>query len=232
MIVTIRNRNYDFVVGQVFPVYKTRGWTSFDVVKKVRSLLRLKKVGHGGTLDPLAEGVLVVMTGDATKQADRISAGLKEYIAEIELGITTDTWDGEGKILQRKDPTGLSKKLIERTCLTFQGPIKQLPPMYSAVKIGGQRLYKLARRGQTVDRKPRWVTIHEIKIIDIDLPTIKLWVRCSRGTYIRTLAWDIGQKLGCGAFLKALKRTRVGDFFIEDALTIGEIEAALKRASS
>ncbi len=206
----------------IINVYKEKGWTSFDVTKKLRSILHEKKIGHTGTLDPMAEGVLVVCAGAATKLVSSIEATEKVYEAEMQLGITTDTEDTSGEILTEQ-PVNVSEEEIHEAVQHFIGSYDQIPPMYSAKKVNGQKLYDLARQGKVIERKPNRITIHSITVDSIDLPYVRMTVTCSRGTYIRTLLKDIGERLGCGAAMSALKRTRVGQFTISDSKTIEEI---------
>ncbi len=208
----------------IIVVKKEKDWTSFDVTKKLRSILHEKKVGHTGTLDPMAEGVLVVCSGAATKLVDAISGTVKVYEAEMQLGISTDTEDITGTILEEK-PVNVSTTDVESAITAFIGTYDQIPPMYSAKKINGKKLYDLARQGKTVERKPNRITIHDIKIKEIKLPYIRMEVTCSKGTYIRTLCKDIGERLGTGATMTALLRTRVGQFTLDDSHTISEISA-------
>lgn len=209
----------------IINVYKERGFTSHDVVAKLRGILHQKKIGHTGTLDPDAEGVLPVCVGKATKVCDLLTEKDKTYEACVRLGVTTDTLDMTGEILCRREVT-VTEEDIRQTLQEFTGTILQIPPMYSAIKINGKKLYELARKGQEVQRAPRPVTIHELTMLSCDLSqhTFKIRVSCSKGTYIRSLCHDIGQKLGCGAAMQSLLRTRVGNFAIADAMRLAEIE--------
>ena len=217
----------DFVTGEIFYVDKPLEWTSFDVVKRIRGTLlrRLKvkkfKVGHAGTLDPLASGVMIVVTGRATKLIDSLQAGVKEYVATIKLGATTPSYDLETEIDARYPTDHITEELILATLPRFKGHIEQIPPAFSAVKIGGERAYKMARRGEDVALKPKVLVIDEIEMTDWDPETSSLTLRivCSKGTYIRALARDIGEALGSGGHLTALRRTRVGDATIDMCLT-------------
>ncbi len=206
-------------------VIKPPGMTSFQVVSRVKKILKCKKAGHTGTLDPAAAGVLPICFGKATRVIPFLPEEEKEYIAELTLGIITDTLDGEGEILEQNEgwQTVDENKIIS-ICSEFTGEIEQIPPMYSAVHHQGKRLYELAREGKEVERKARKVNIEKIKIIEISPPIIRLMVSCSKGTYIRTLAHDIGQRLGVGAFLSFLIRKRSGPFKLEDGYTLEEIE--------
>lgn len=207
-------------------VNKPQDWTSFDVVAKIRSLTRVKKVGHSGTLDPMATGVLPVFIGrGATKTIEQFIGGNKGYIAEMTLGITTDTLDATGTVTNKQNVLFQLSKVIS-TLAQYQGEIEQVPPMHSAVKIKGKRLYKLARKGITVKREPRKVAIHQIKLINyevIQYPKVTFEVMCSKGTYIRQLVSDIGDDLGCGAHLSKLMRTYAHPFHITQAVNMDTI---------
>ena len=198
--------------------------TSHDVVRKVRRLYRTRKVGHAGTLDPLATGVLPVAIGDGTKILQFLLAENKSYRATFTLGITTDTLDAEGQILLERSVPKLTTTVLEEVCAQFRGDIEQLPPMFSALKKDGVPLYKLARQGKTVDRELRQVTISRLDLICHDLQTVTIEVDCSKGTYIRTLVSDIGEQLGCGAYLTALRRLRSGDFSILECQTLDKLQ--------
>lgn len=216
----------DFITGEILLIDKPLGWTSFDAVKRLRSALtrRLKikkfKVGHAGTLDPLATGVMVICTGKATKRIDELQAGVKEYIATIALGATTPSFDLETEIDATFPTEHITREKVEEVLKQFHGTIEQIPPAYSAVKIDGKRAYKLARKGITPDLKPKILVIDDIELIEYSQTSITVRVVCSKGTYIRALARDIGEALGTGAHLTALRRTRVGDFNINDCLGI------------
>ena len=212
----------------IINVYKEKGFTSHDVVAKLRGILHIKKIGHTGTLDPDAVGVLPVCIGKGTKLCDMITDTDKTYEAVMLLGISTDTQDISGNVLSKKDVDVDEKTLIE-TVDSFVGEYKQIPPMYSAIKVNGRKLYQLAREGIEIERSPRDVYIRSIHINDMNLqdgePSVTMTVSCSKGTYIRTLCNDIGEKLGCGACMKSLSRTRVGRFYIDDSYTINQIAA-------
>ena len=212
----------------IINVYKEKGFTSHDVVAKLRGILHIKKIGHTGTLDPDAVGVLPVCIGKGTKLCDMITDTDKTYEAVMLLGISTDTQDISGNVLSKKDVAVDEKTLIE-TVDSFVGEYKQIPPMYSAIKVNGRKLYQLAREGIEIERSPRDVYIRSIHINDMNLqdgePSVTMTVSCSKGTYIRTLCNDIGEKLGCGACMKSLSRTRVGRFYIDDSYTINQIAA-------
>ena len=210
----------------IINVYKEAGFTSHDVVAKLRGILRQKKIGHTGTLDPAATGVLPVCLGKATKVCELLTDKDKSYRAVCKLGVETDTQDMTGTILKEYDVTGISEQNIRECVEKFVGDIKQIPPMYSALKVNGKKLYELAREGKIIERKPRDINISKIDIIDIDLDnkTFTMDVTCSKGTYIRTLCHDIGKELGIGAAMEYLVRTRVSVFEIKDALTLSDIE--------
>lgn len=207
----------------ILNIYKERGFTSHDVVAKLRGILHQKKIGHTGTLDPEAVGVLPICLGKGTKLCDMLTDRSKTYQVEMRLGITTDTEDMTGTILTEQEVTATLEQ-VEQVISQFVGEIDQIPPMYSALKVNGKKLYELAREGIVIERKPRRIQIDEIKILAIELPIVKMEVSCSKGTYIRSLCRDIGEKLGCGGCMETLIRTRVGQFFVEDSLTLKEIE--------
>lgn len=207
----------------VINVYKEKGFTSHDVVAKMRGILKQKKIGHTGTLDPDATGVLPVCLGNGTKLCDMLTDKNKEYVATVLLGVETDTQDMSGTILKEAD-VAVTENELRNAVASFAGKSMQIPPMYSAVKVNGQRLYELARKGVEVERKAREIEIFEIEITDVSLPEFTMRVKCSKGTYIRTLCHDIGEKLGCYAAMKTLLRTKVSRFLLEDALTLSEIE--------
>lgn len=213
----------------VLNVYKEKGYTSFDVVAKLRGILHQKKIGHTGTLDPDAEGVLVVCLGSATKLSEMLTDKDKSYEAVLLLGKTSDTEDSSGKILTECEVTA-SEEEIRRTVLSFVGEYEQIPPMYSAIKVNGKKLYELAREGKEIERLPRHVAIHQIEILSIDLPRVRFRVSCGKGTYIRSLCRDIGEKLGCGGLMERLVRDSVNSvetgsiFTKEEALRLSQIE--------
>ena len=209
----------------VLNVYKEQGFTSHDVVAKLRGILKTKKIGHTGTLDPDAVGVLPVCIGKATKLCDLITDWGKTYEAVMLLGTTTDTLDISGKIVAQSE-VNVSEVDVLKACNEFIGEYEQIPPMYSALKHNGQKLYELARAGQVIERQPRPVTIHSIQILSTDLPRVTFDVSCSKGTYIRSLCRDIGEKLGCGAVMERLIRTEVKGFTIEESLTLDAVEKA------
>ena len=212
-------------VNGIINVYKEKGYTSFDVVAKLRGILKIKKIGHTGTLDPDAEGVLPVCIGNATKLCDFLKEKKKEYEAELILGKSTDTQDMSGEVLNESDNyKNLTEDVIRDTIRSFVGEIYQTPPMYSALKVNGQKLCDLARKGITVERKKRKITIFDIEILKIDLPKVNIRVKCSKGTYIRTLCNDIGEKLGTYGCMGYLLRTGSGQFLLEDSVKLMEIE--------
>lgn len=206
---------------------KQAGWTSHDVVAKLRGLLKEKRVGHGGTLDPMATGVLPVFLGRATRAVEFCEAFDKEYVAGLRLGVVTDTQDITGAVLSTSD-VKVTAAAIEDAVRHFIGEQEQIPPMYSAVKIGGKKLYELARRGIETQRAPRRITISATEILEMQANNILLRVVCSKGTYIRTLCHDIGQLLGCGGTMSSLKRTRVGAFALDEAVSVTEVEASVR----
>lgn len=211
----------------VLIVDKPAGLTSHDVVGRVRRLTRERRVGHAGTLDPAATGVLPVLVGDATKVVEFLSDSDKGYLAEITLGVETDSYDIDGVVTSSWAGDLPDRVTIEAAAVAFRGPIQQLPPMHSAIRINGERLYEAARRGETVQRERRAVTIHRLTIVDWTAPVLTVAIDCSKGTYIRSLAHDIGQQLGTGAFLSNLVRTWTGPFGIEEAWTLDELDHAL-----
>lgn len=204
-------------------IFKESGFTSHDVVARMRGICGQKKIGHTGTLDPMATGVLPVCLGSATKLCDMLADREKEYVAELLLGTETDTQDTTGKILA-VHPVEVSGQQVREAFLSFTGEYSQIPPMYSALKVNGKKLYELARAGKEVERKPRPVFIRETEILECSLPVVRFRVVCSKGTYIRTLCSDIGGKLGCGGTMQKLERTRVGEFGLENARTLGELQ--------
>ena len=206
-------------------IYTEQGYTSFDVVAKLRGILKQKKIGHTGTLDPMAEGVLLVCLGSATKMCDLLTEKNKTYTCTMLLGKTSDTEDVTGKLTDVTDIYPDEQTVIE-TVMSFVGDHMQIPPMYSAIKVNGKKLYELARAGQVIERQPRPVTIHSIQIRSTDLPRVTFDVSCSKGTYIRSLCRDIGEKLGCGAVMERLIRTEVKGFTIEESLTLDAVEKA------
>lgn len=206
---------------------KPAGITSHDVVSRVRRILGIRKVGHTGTLDPFATGVLPVAVNDGTKVIPFLDEGVKRYQARMKLGIVTDTLDVTGRIVRQSDSSGTSKDALETAMNAFVGSISQVPPMYSAIKRDGQPLYKLARQGQEIEREPRQVLIHTLELLSFSSPWADFAVTCSRGTYVRSLADDIGSRLGCGATLEGLRRTASGPFDISASVTLEQLEQAV-----
>jgi tRNA pseudouridine55 synthase len=216
----------------IINIYKPVGWTSFDVVKKIRGLTKEKKVGHAGTLDPFAEGVLIIGTGRDTKKLTNISSDYKSYIATLALGEETDTMDTEGKIIAKSEIPKLSTDIINNVLNEFLGKQQQIPPMFSAKKIGGKKLYELARKNIEIDRKPKDIDIKEIDLVDYSENNIIFKVTCSKGTYIRVLGSDIAKMLGTVGHLSKLVRTSVGEYLVEDANQIEEFEKQWKNISA
>ena len=217
------------MVNGIINVYKEKGYTSHDVVAKLRGIFRQKKIGHTGTLDPDAEGVLPVCLGKATRVCDLLADKDKVYDAVLRLGIVTDTQDMTGQV-QSEQEAACTQEELEETIRGFVGDYWQTPPMYSALKVNGKKLCDLARAGVEVERKPRQVTLYSIQMEEVSLPRVRMRVHCSKGTYIRTLCHDIGQALGCGGCMESLVRTQVADFMLQEAHRIAEIEAWVKRA--
>ena len=207
----------------IINVYKEKGFTSHDVVAKLRGILRMKKIGHTGTLDPAAEGVLPVCLGKGTRLCDMLTDKTKTYRAVLLLGQETDTQDTTG-VVQAEYPVHVTEEEVRKAIVSFLGDYMQIPPMYSALKVNGKKLYELARQGKEVERQARPVQILDIQIESIDLPRATFFVTCSKGTYIRTLCYDIGRKLGCGGCMESLLRTRVDRFELKDSLTLSQIE--------
>lgn len=217
------------MVHGILNVYKEKGFTSHDVVAKLRGIIGQKKIGHTGTLDPDATGVLPVCLGKATKLCDLLTEKDKTYEAVLLLGKTTDTQDISGTVQLEKDVTGITEAMVRKVIQSFVGGYDQIPPMYSALKVNGKKLYELAREGIEIERKARRVEIFHIEIKEISLPRVRMEVSCSKGTYIRTLCHDIGEKLGCGGCMEELIRTKVSMFSIEESLTLSQIEEKKKK---
>lgn len=224
----------NFVEGEILYIDKPLKWTSFDAVKRIRGALtrrtgiRKLKVGHAGTLDPLATGVMVVCTGRATKRIEELQAGVKEYVATIALGATTPSFDLETEIDATYPTDHITRQLVEETLPKFVGTIQQVPPSFSACKVDGQRAYNAARKGRELELKPKTLTIDEIELLEYSPESITIRVVCSKGTYIRALARDIGAALGSGGHLTALRRTRVGDVAIADCLTMDQVQELIR----
>jgi tRNA pseudouridine55 synthase len=215
-----------FEEGQVLLINKPLAWTSFDVVRKIRSAIKIKKVGHAGTLDPLATGMLILCTGKFTKRINEYMAQEKEYTGTFTLGATTPTYDLESEPQDFKDYSSVTRGQLQAIAQQFTGEIMQVPPMHSAIKKDGQRVYELARQGITIELEPRKITIKEFEFTAIELPVLHFRVVCTTGTYIRSLANDVGKAAGCGAYLSKLCRTRIGEFTLDKSMTM---EEALER---
>ncbi len=230
--------DYDFLAGATLLVDKPRGWTSFDVVSKLRGRLRKLlgvrkiKVGHSGTLDPLATGLLIICTGKATKTLSGLQNLDKEYTGLITLGASTPSYDAETEVEEEFPVDHITEADLERVRLAFTGPQSQVPPMFSAIKVDGQPLYKKARKGEKMAIEPRQVIIHELEWLSVDLPEVRFRVRCSKGTYIRSLAHDIGKALESGGYLSELRRTKIGPYRIEEAWTLDELLAQIEARRS
>ena len=217
--------------GQVLLIDKPLDWTSFDIVRKIRSLIRIKKVGHAGTLDPLATGLLIVCTGKFTKKINEYMGMEKEYTGSFTLGAITPTYDLESEPVETRDISAITDDDIHEATLTFIGDIQQTPPIHSAIKKNGKPVYLLARKGIDVQLEARTITIKDFVIEKIDMPKVYFKVVCTTGTYIRSLANDYGKHLGCGAYLSSLRRTRIGNFCVDDALQIEAFADSVKRAN-
>lgn len=209
----------------ILNIYKPSGPSSHDIVAKIRKITGIKKVGHAGTLDPFAQGVLIILIGSATKLQSKFMNMDKTYVATLELGAISDTYDKTGRIKKTKGTKGITKRKLKGVLRDFIGEIKQTPPAYSAIKIKGKKAYQLARRGEKVKLKPRKVKIYNIKVLDYKYPRLKIEVRCSKGTYIRSLANDIGQKLSTGAYLEKLIRAEIGDFNIKNSVKLDKLNS-------
>ena len=206
----------------ILVIDKSAGWTSQDVAAKLRGVFHERRVGHGGTLDPMATGVLPVFIGRATRAVEFLESAEKEYVAGLRLGVVTDTQDTSGNILETH-PVAVTREEVQAALRQFLGPIEQIPPMYSAIKINGQKLYELARRGQEVARRPRSITIHALELLEGEGADWTIRVRCSKGTYVRTLCHDLGRALGCGGCMSSLRRTRAGSFTLAQAVTMQQV---------
>lgn len=223
------NKETDFKAGAIFLIDKPLEWSSFDVVKFLRKRIRVKKVGHAGTLDPLASGLLILCAGKATKSISLIQDLPKTYFGEITFGAATTTYDSEGEISETADYDHITKEaLLSVLEKEFTGQIEQIPPMYSALKYGGKKLYELARKGEEVKRYPRSITIHANSLISFELPKVELEIRCSKGTYIRSFARDLGEALHSKAYLSSLERTAIGHYSVAEALSPHELGDRLK----
>jgi tRNA pseudouridine55 synthase len=216
-----------FEEGKVLLINKPLRWTSFDVIRKIRNIIHIKKVGHAGTLDPLATGLLIICTGKFTKKINEYMAREKEYTGTFTLGATTPTYDLEREPENFKPTANISEEDIKKSTSKFMGEIMQVPPAHSAIKIAGKRVYELARQGKEVKIEPRKITIKEFEITKIEMPVVYFRVVCSTGTYIRSLANDFGEALDCGAYLSNLCRTRIGEFKLSEAMSIEEFEKSI-----
>ena len=223
-------KDYEFKEGEVFLFNKPLHWTSFQLVNKVRWLVKRQpqvkkiKVGHAGTLDPLATGLMILCTGKKTKEIDQYQAAEKEYIGTLKLGATTPSYDGETAENQFFATQHITEGSIKKTMLTFHGDIQQIPPIFSALKVGGKKMYESARKGEEVAINPRSIRIKELEVLSINMPYITFKVACSKGTYIRSLAFDIGKALNSGAWLCKLQRTKIGEYSIDNAIEIANFE--------
>ena len=224
----IAEKNNVFAEGKVLLIDKSLRWTSFDVVRKIRNLIRIKKVGHAGTLDPLATGLLIVCTGKFTKKINEYMAQEKEYTGTITLGATTPTYDLESEPQNFKPFEHISVDQLRQAAQSLTGKILQTPPIHSAIKKDGKRVYELARKGVEVKLEARPVTISEFEMVKVDLPNVEFRVVCSTGTYIRSLANDFGEAMGCGGYLSSLCRTRIGNFLLKDAMSVTQFEEEVK----
>lgn len=221
-----------FAEGDALLVRKPVRWTSFDVVARIRRLTGVRKVGHAGTLDPAATGLLIICTGRATRSIDRYLGLDKEYVVRMVLGARTASHDADTPRMDERDTSGVTGSAVREALAAAVGPQLQRPPMHSAVKVGGRRLYRLARKGVEVERQPREIVIHAVEPLAVAVPEVTFRVRCSKGTYVRTLVDDLGQRLGCGAYVAGLERTAVGPYRLEDAFTLEEVEHLCAQAGS
>jgi tRNA pseudouridine55 synthase len=224
------NTTNTFEEGKVLLIDKPLRWTSFDVIRKLRSIIKIKKIGHAGTLDPLATGLLIICTGKFTKKINEYMAAEKEYSGTFALGAITPTYDLESEPGQFKDISFITSEMIKEEAKKFTGEISQLPPIHSAIKKEGKPVYLLARKGIEIKLQPRKVTIHKFEIVNIELPVVSFRVVCTTGTYIRSLADDFGKALECGAYLSSLRRTRIGVFTVAEAISPDEFQRKLQEA--
>ena len=224
--------NNTFEEGQVLLINKPLEWTSFDVVRKIRGLIKIKKVGHAGTLDPLATGLLILCTGKFTKRINEYMAQEKEYTGTFTFGATTPTYDRESEPVNIKDYSSITREQLQAITQQFTGEILQVPPMHSAIKKDGKRVYELARQGLTIELEPRKITIKEFEITAVELPVVHFRVVCTTGTYIRSLANDVGAVAGCGAYLSSLCRTRIGSFTLDKSMTMEQAESWIREVVS
>ena len=214
-----KNRNFSPPIDGILLLDKPSGKTSHDLVYLIRRTFNLEKVGHGGTLDPAATGLLVMLLGKGTKASDQIMGGDKVYEGTFTLGVTTDSQDADGEVVDTRDHSAVTQEQVEAAMLPWVGDVEQIPPMVSAIKKDGQPLYKLAREGKVIARDPRPVTIHRFELLGFESPNVKFVTECTKGTYVRTLAYDVGEALGCGAHLSELRRTVSGDYSVDQAVT-------------
>ena len=217
-------RNYNKIMEGILIIDKPAGWTSYDVVNFIHRRFKIKKVGHAGTLDPLATGVLIVLLGRYTKLFRKFSSEDKEYNGTLRLGVSTDSQDADGKVIAKKEISSVNRDGLKKAFAKFSGEIEQIPPMVSALRYKGKRLYKLARQGKEVPRKPRKVSIYKFQLTDFNPPDVDFFLSCSKGTYVRTLCHDIGEILGCSGHLLRLRRIKSGDFGLNDSITIEELK--------
>lgn len=222
--------NLDFEAGVVLLIDKPKGWTSFDVVKKLKGITRAKKIGHAGTLDPLATGLLVVCTGKLTKSIQSIQDADKEYIVDFQLGATTPSYDAEFPPENQKDASHVTLADVQAQLPAFIGDVAQVPPVYSAVKIDGERAYKAARAGRSIEMRSRTVSITAITLLSLENGIVRAQINCGKGTYIRTLVHDIGQALGVGAYILELRRTRIGQHHVDAAWLLDDLNTAVRTA--
>ncbi len=225
---TTNDAGLNSIPGEVLLIDKPSGWTSFDVVNKLRRAAGGLKMGHAGTLDPIATGLLIICTGRKRKEIDRFVGLDKEYIAEMRLGIRTPSFDSETEPVEERSTEGVTEQKVRDIVREFIGPQMQMPPMWSAVKVGGKRLYALARKGIDIERPARPIVVHELELVECAVPRLVIRVACSKGTYVRSLVNDIGMRLGCGACLTALRRTRIGPYSVDDASGIVQAVAHLE----
>ncbi len=234
MIITKQTKdlqNLDYISGQVILIDKPVNWTSFDVVAKIRRLTKVKKVGHAGTLDPLATGLLIICTGKKTKEISDYQEQRKKYSGIITLGKSSPSMDLATELTEKELPDNLTKERILEVRNKFLGKIEQVPPMFSAIKHKGKALYKFARAGREVERKPKQVEIFSFEILNLDLPDIHFEISCSKGTYIRVIANDFGNEIGCGGVLSLLRRTEIGEYKVDDAYEMSEFSSMFKDES-
>lgn len=223
-------KNIDFASGEVILIDKPSGISSFDVIRKLKRIVYIKKIGHAGTLDPLATGLLILCTGKFTKRINEFQGQDKEYYGSLRFGGETASYDSETEIVQTYDYSNISEADIKEAASTFLGEIIQVPPVYSAIKLKGERLYKKALKGEKVSAPPRCVSVSEFSIDKIDMPDVDFHVNCSKGTYVRSLVHDLAKKINNGAYMTALRRTKIGDIHVNDALSIEAFESLIKKS--